>query len=107
MLNEKEHEKAQVFVIGDGGKITALYNDDLADLGEQDVRRASDVRFKAGEGWYIQLSEDERNRGHMNEVIARGFARRADAIAYEVACLMRHVLKGEYWDGNVCDGSAT
>lgn len=70
----------------DGKTAKGLYSDAFPweNLGELDIKRASDVRFsQEHQKWEVWV----RNEGQTATRLPERFAKRADAIAYEVLML--------------------
>jgi hypothetical protein len=76
------------------GTITAIYNDDDADLYEQgqaSIARASHVEPILG-GWHVELAEPFAGAMDAVELTARTFRLRAEALAAEVEYLTRKLF---------------
>lgn len=85
----------KLLVIDTDGTVNALYDDNLAFLGQPEIKRASEVEPEPdGNGWYVKLSGDPRNGKHAGEYILRNGRSRAEALAFEVAFIQENCLKG-------------
>ena len=84
--------KEQLIVINAEGDIQTLYNDNLHALGRvHDVARASHVE-PGPDGWDVVLTDEPRNGAWAGHVVGRGFGKRSDALAAEVAFINEHIL---------------
>lgn len=85
--------KEQVFDIGPDGSILTIYADDLLELGENKISRASIVEpAEDGSGWYVKLSDSPLNREHAGKLIGTGFKTRQEALDFEVQWISLNIL---------------
>lgn len=82
----------QVFVI-EGGTITTLYHDDLVQLGQNKIERASIVEPDENGKWFVQLTDSELNGEHKGKLIGSGFNTRQEALDFEVNFINEQILK--------------
>ena len=82
--------KNRVYRVSPGGSVFGLHSDGLlSGLGEQKIARASTVEFdNVSKVWSIELTAT-------GEKLSRTFARREEALAYEVAYLNNRISTGD------------
>jgi hypothetical protein len=82
----------RVYRIKPDGNVSTLYYDDGPDLGNDVRLRASEVEPNPDGGWDVVLTDHPNNGKYAGHVVARGVAKRKDAIALEVAFINEHCL---------------
>lgn len=80
-------------IISPEGTITSVYSDKMGlhELGRATIHRATEVKFNNTEGWWEILSLPPHFSKSL--IIAKGFAVRSDAIAWEVDFLNENMEK--------------
>lgn len=89
----------KLFVIDGDGDVTTLFSDDLPDLGEVQVGRASHVEpglVSGSKGWDVVLSAHPLNGEYAGKVIASGVPlnQRQHALDLEVQFIQQNILGG-------------
>lgn len=87
----------KLLVIDADGDVTTLFADDLPDLGEVQVGRASHVEpglVPGSKGWDVVLSDHPLNGEHAGKVIASGVPlnQRQHALDLEVQFIQQNIL---------------